>query len=179
MLGLHDTDPSRCWAARLGRIKLQPTGSSPAAEPAGRFASPPTAASSRRGDSRLRDQGDHCSGGHCLAQSTLLSTVCAAAAAGDHSTPTTAPVGIDPFPLAGDIALVTGGSRGIGAAISKALARRGCKVAVVYRAGANAASTTLEALPGSGHKTFACDVGELSTVPSRPLFLRYLSSPRH
>jgi 3-oxoacyl-[acyl-carrier protein] reductase len=41
--------------------------------------------------------------------------------------------------LDGKVALVTGGSRGIGAAISRELARAGAKVAVNYRAGQEAA----------------------------------------
>jgi 3-oxoacyl-[acyl-carrier protein] reductase len=41
--------------------------------------------------------------------------------------------------LDGKVALVTGGSRGIGAAISRELARAGAKVAVNYRAGEEAA----------------------------------------
>eukprot|EP01051_Picozoa_sp_SAG22_P025411 SAG22_NODE_7514_length_732_cov_1.462875_1_plen_82_part_01 len=50
-----------------------------------------------------------------------------------------APAGIDPLPLSGQIALVTGGGRGIGRAISAVLAARGAKVAVVYRSDAAAA----------------------------------------
>ena len=41
--------------------------------------------------------------------------------------------------LDGKIALVTGGSRGIGAAISRELGRAGARVAVNYRSGKDAA----------------------------------------
>ena len=45
----------------------------------------------------------------------------------------------DPRPLAGKVALVTGGSRGIGRAIAIELARQGSAVAITYRANEEAA----------------------------------------
>jgi 3-oxoacyl-[acyl-carrier protein] reductase len=61
--------------------------------------------------------------------------------------------------LQGQVALVTGGSRGIGAAIAAALAEAGAKVAVVARNGAGAEATAA-GLPGEGHRGFGCDVAD-------------------
>ena len=47
--------------------------------------------------------------------------------------------------------LVTGGSRGIGAAISRRFAQLGDRVAVNYASGSEAARALLAALPGAGH----------------------------
>ncbi len=65
--------------------------------------------------------------------------------------------------LDGKVALVTGGSRGIGLAISHALARGGAAVAVVARDGERAATVAGE-LPGDGHAGFSCDVGDVDQV---------------
>jgi 3-oxoacyl-[acyl-carrier protein] reductase len=56
-------------------------------------------------------------------------------------------------------ALVTGGSRGIGLAISQALADGGARVAVIGRDGERAAQAA-EGLPGEGHAGFGCDVAD-------------------
>ncbi len=65
--------------------------------------------------------------------------------------------------LQGQVALVTGGSRGIGLAISKALAEAGARVAVVARDAARARSAA-DSLPGEGHHGFGCDVGDAGSV---------------
>jgi len=62
--------------------------------------------------------------------------------------------------LEGRTALVTGGSRGIGKAIVKALANAGAKVAFIYRSNADAANALVEELKADGQEGWAiqCDV---------------------
>jgi 3-oxoacyl-[acyl-carrier protein] reductase len=68
--------------------------------------------------------------------------------------------------LAGRVALVTGGSRGIGRAIVSALAREGAKVAFVYHSNREAAETLVEELKRDQLETvaFQCDVKSKSAA---------------
>ncbi len=61
------------------------------------------------------------------------------------------------------IAVVTGGSRGIGLAVATELARAGARVAVLARNGERAMEAS-RSLPGSGHCGCACDVANTETV---------------
>lgn len=61
------------------------------------------------------------------------------------------------------IVLITGGSRGIGAAISLAFAKKGALVAINYQENDKRAATFLKDLPGSGHSLFKADIGDMAT----------------
>ena len=54
--------------------------------------------------------------------------------------------------LKGKVAVVTGGSNGIGAATAKALAQAGASVVICYNKGVERAQQVMAGLPGSGHR---------------------------
>jgi 3-oxoacyl-[acyl-carrier protein] reductase len=68
--------------------------------------------------------------------------------------------------LSGKVALITGGSRGIGASIARRLAADGASVAVTYAKDAKSASAVVKAIEGDGGKAIAiqADAADLEAV---------------
>jgi 3-oxoacyl-[acyl-carrier protein] reductase len=66
------------------------------------------------------------------------------------------------------VAIVTGGSRGIGAAIAKRLAAAGASVAITYSKGADAAASVVNAIEGAGGEAIAiqADAADADAVKS-------------
>jgi 3-oxoacyl-[acyl-carrier protein] reductase len=61
------------------------------------------------------------------------------------------------LPLRGRVALITGGSRGIGRGIAEGLAREGVRIAISYRTNKSAAQTTLKHLQEAGVESLAVE----------------------
>ena len=68
--------------------------------------------------------------------------------------------------LTNDVALVTGGSRGLGSVIAIDLARRGASVALTYLKEASMAKEVIKTIKSEGHSAIAlqCDVSNLGNV---------------
>lgn len=77
------------------------------------------------------------------------------------------------FELKGKTALITGGSQGIGKAISLVLAEYGANVVIVYRSGQELAMQTSNEIRAKGVKCeiFKCDLSELIAVNAIKEFL--------
>ena len=73
-----------------------------------------------------------------------------------------------PQSLSGKVALVTGGSRGIGAGIAKRLATDGAHVAITYAKDADAASAVVKAIEDAGGKALAikADAANVKAIQS-------------
>jgi 3-oxoacyl-[acyl-carrier protein] reductase len=66
--------------------------------------------------------------------------------------------------LDGAVALVTGGSRGIGAATARAFATAGARVIVTHRDSAAAAQSVVDLLPGTGHRVIQAPAADTKAI---------------
>ncbi|TVP47439.1 MAG: SDR family oxidoreductase [Halomonas sp.] len=71
--------------------------------------------------------------------------------------------------LKGKVALVTGGSRGLGAAIAEALAHQGADVAISYVASADKANLIVEKLKAKGVRAIAVQSDQADLSAAKPL----------
>ena len=73
------------------------------------------------------------------------------------------------FPLKGKVALVTGGSRGLGAATAEALADQGADVAISYVASAEKAEAVAAKLRAKGVRALAIQADQADMAAAKPL----------
>ncbi|MEN0036380.1 MAG: SDR family oxidoreductase [Cellvibrio sp.] len=78
--------------------------------------------------------------------------------------------------LKGKVALVTGGSRGLGAAIAEALAEQGADVAISYVASAEKADAVVEKLKTKGVRAIAIQSDQADTSAAKPLVDKVVAS---
>lgn len=73
---------------------------------------------------------------------------------------------VSELPLRGRVAMVTGGSRGIGRGVAELLAEQGAAVVIGYREQAEPAAAVVAAIAATGGRAWAgsCDVGDESSV---------------
>jgi 3-oxoacyl-[acyl-carrier protein] reductase len=76
--------------------------------------------------------------------------------------------------LAGKVALVTGGSGGIGAAIAETLARRGASVTISYFRNEDAARAAVERIEAAGQRGFAVQADVRRRAEVKRLFAEHL-----
>lgn len=69
-------------------------------------------------------------------------------------------------PLSGKVAVVMGGSGGVGAATARLLAAAGATIVVVWRNGATAAEAVVAALPAGGHMAAQASVEDTASLAS-------------
>jgi NAD(P)-dependent dehydrogenase (short-subunit alcohol dehydrogenase family) len=77
--------------------------------------------------------------------------------------------------LKGKVALVTGGSRGLGAATAEALADQGADVAISYVASAAKAEAIVEKLKAKGVRALAIQSDQADTAAAKPLIDKVLA----
>ncbi|QEX15775.1 3-oxoacyl-ACP reductase [Hypericibacter terrae] len=66
--------------------------------------------------------------------------------------------------LTGRVALVVGGSGGIGAATARQLARAGARIVIGYHQGRTAATALLSELPGTGHRAMLVAIDDSASI---------------